>query len=304
MKQIFRLYTEYYFRYQSTNQTKPNQTNIMLCTTTIDIIMGRKVYEECMWLTEGYREICITYFYNSGSGQLTYAASIFKKPTNDYVMTDVDIKAHEHTTTRRYTFRPANVVTFTHLGYDNLIHEIRDCMINGPGCKGPKLNLDASDSDSYSDSDETDCGSERCETPENTQYTVSPRTFNLRTTKKFMYYMVSNEPFQGYPQTLREFMVTYKGSQSTGDVIYGASISRRGCDDACKRDYLDTSDVNKHLETAKSRLEKCPVQMNIETEYRHQLLKNAPHDEDVMYAIMDQIYDRIGGRFQIKGVRL
>ena len=181
----------------------------MFCTTTIDIIMGRKVYEECMWLTEGYREICITYFYNSGSGQLTYAASIFKKPTNDYVMTDVDIKAHEHTTTRRYTFRPANVVTFTHLGYDNLIHEIRDCMINGPGCKGPKLNLDASDSDSYSDSDETDCGSERCETPENTQYT------DLENIKKEV--LEAKKTFQKYKWPLID--VTRKSVEETAASI-------------------------------------------------------------------------------------
>ena len=56
-------------------------------------------------MTEGHRDICITYFYNSNSGQLTYAASIFKRPTPDHVMTTVEINGHEHTTTRRYTLR-------------------------------------------------------------------------------------------------------------------------------------------------------------------------------------------------------
>ena len=308
MKQIYRLYTEYYFSCQSIKQTI-KQIIMYSNTNTTSVIMGRKVFEECMWMTEGHRDICITYFYNSNSGQLTYAASIFKRPTPDHVMTTVEINGHEHTTTRRYTLRPANLFTFPKMDYDALIAEIRHCMIHGPGCKGPKLALettiDTSDSEYLSESDgnESDGNeSERCETPENTQYEVAPRTFMLRTTKKFAYYMVSDEPFQGCKQTLREFMVMYKGSPSTGDVLYGASISRRGYNS--DTEYLDTDSVNKHFHTAQSRLDKCPVQMNIESEYRHQLLKNAPHDEDVMYSIMDLIYDRIGGRFQIKGVRL
>ena len=49
---------------------------------------------------------------------------------------------------------------------------------------------------------------------------------------------------------------------------------------------------------------KCPVQMNIPEEFRHQLVHTSKHDEDVMYTIMDKIYDRVGGYFQIKGQRL
>jgi len=52
------------------------------------------------------------------------------------------------------------------------------------------------------------------------------------------------------------------------------------------------------------RLEKCPVQMSIPKEFRHQLNKDAKHREDVMYQIVDKIKGRVGGHLQIKGSRL
>ena len=119
-----------------------------------------------------------------------------------------------------------------------------------------------------------------------------------------MYYIVSNEHFQGCNQTIREFLVAYKGSKSNGDLIYGASISRRGYDEDNNYGYLNEDEIEKHFKTAENRLMKCPVQMNIPEEFRHQLVHTSKHDEDVMYTIMDKIYDRVGGYFQIKGRRL
>ena len=121
-----------------------------------------------------------------------------------------------------------------------------------------------------------------------------------------MYYTINNEHFQGCKQTIREFIVAYKGCPITGDLIYGASISRRGYGGSCGIGYLDEKEVVEHFKTAQSRLEKCPVQMNIVEEYRHQLNNDSDstHDEDVMYSIMDKIYSRVSGYFQIRGDRL
>lgn len=259
-------------------------------------------------MTEGHRSICITFYYDKYSGVLVYAASIFRKPRLDYIMTIDEIDGHEYTTTRRYNIRPARVNTYQYMDYNSLIEEIRWQMIHGPGCKGPRnKHYDYEDVMSTS----SDSGSEHLSTTsaastdvsvDEDAYQVRPQTFSLKTVNKFMYYIISDEPFENCPQTIREFMVSYKGSKSTGDLIYGASISRRGYD--TNTPYLSEREVDAHFKTSHSRLEKCPVQMNIPQEYRHQLLKNSSHDEDVMYTIMDQIYERRKGKFQIKGARL
>ena len=40
---------------------------------------GSKIREECLWLIEGKREICISYEYLPGTGHLSYAATVFKR---------------------------------------------------------------------------------------------------------------------------------------------------------------------------------------------------------------------------------
>ena len=64
---------------------------------------------------------------------------------------------------------------------------------------------------------------------------------------------------------------------------------------------MDDHNAEQHWKTAKVRLEKTPVHMNISSEFRNQLKKNASHREDVMCEIMDKILTRKKGYFQIKG---
>ena len=102
--------------------------------------MGCNVSEDCLWLKEGRRYICISYTYNKLTGILYYAATIFKTPHYDYMITDEEIEHHNNTTTMRYSLRPAIVNTYKNLDYYELIKEIRWQMIHGAGCKGPRIN--------------------------------------------------------------------------------------------------------------------------------------------------------------------
>jgi hypothetical protein len=92
-----------------------------------------------VWVVEGRREICINYRYMPGTGDLWYAASIFRKTdTNDGLGWN-DIVKHEHTTDRRWELRPAHVYVQNYLtSHVAIIKEIRHAMCHGPGCKGPR----------------------------------------------------------------------------------------------------------------------------------------------------------------------
>ena len=56
------------------------------------VSMGFRTSEECMWVVEGRRHICISYYYNSKSGELYYAATIFKAHDLNYKMTQEEIE--------------------------------------------------------------------------------------------------------------------------------------------------------------------------------------------------------------------
>ena len=78
-------------------------------------------------------------------------------------------------------------------------------------------------------------------------------------------------------------------------MLYGACISR-----VYPGEENMVSDDD-HFNTAQMRLERSPVHMNIDPEFREQLSKNACHREDVMYQIIDNIYKRKNGFLQIRG---
>merc|ERR1711991_989930 len=97
---------------------------------------------------------------------------------------------------------------------------------------------------------------------------------------------------------LREYFIAFKADRHTGDLIYGAAISRRSEDEG---PIQDKELIENHYKTAIARLEKKPVPMRISEDYRHQLKKHAEHREDVMYEILDIINSRSGGKFLIHG---
>ena len=104
------------------------------------------VSENCIWVADGTRRICISYDYNTSTGILRYAASVFRcevyeedaeryaifEPTNE------QMAGHAHTTERRFEIRPVIIQVATELGYDEIITTIRREMCHGYGCKGPR----------------------------------------------------------------------------------------------------------------------------------------------------------------------
>ena len=61
-----------------------------------------RVSEECLWIKDGKRYICVTYEYFPNTGGMKYAASVLKSE----ILAEDHIKNHEETTTRRYEIRP------------------------------------------------------------------------------------------------------------------------------------------------------------------------------------------------------
>ena len=109
-----------------------------------------------------------------------------------------------------------------------------------------------------------------------------------------------NENYNGetIPIT-REFFITFKANKHTGNLIYGASISRLP---AKLGPIIDRRLIDGHFKTSMTRLEKKPVVMRLSEEFLHQISSKASHREDVMYEIMDNITKRKGGRFILKSM--
>ena len=125
-------------------------------------------------------------------------------------------------------------------------------------------------------------------------YQVDPSLHEKRGVRKLRYFQ--DDESEGIR---REVFIKFKGNKRTGDLLYGATICRRPIDSEPMNDEM----VKSHFKTARSRLDKCPVHMNITDEFRHQLEKNAQHREDVMYEIVDTIFTRRSGMIQIRGHR-
>ena len=272
------------------------------------------VSESCLWIADGSRRICVTYNYNTATGLLQYAASVFRceKPTwaqihntNIYIEPEISqMMAHEHTTTRRYQIRPVIIQVNCGLSYDAIIHTIRREMCHGYGCKGPRhlaeaFNLDYASSDNGSESSDNTWLSDEYQDDEDTYVPVDIHKLERKTARRIRY--ISNtttELYQGtQTRVMREFFIVFKADKNTGELIYGAAISRRP---ESLGPLTDKELIDNHYKTAMARLEQHPVEMVITDEFRHQLKKNAGHREDVMYEIVDKINERQGGRLQVR----
>lgn len=246
---------------------------------------GSFVSEHNVWIMENMREICITYEYNPGTGFLRYAATVFRKDFKGQTLPEAHIKNHEQTTRRRFDIRPVEVYVETFMSYDSMIATIRHEMCHGMGVKGPRTkDTDTDSSDGSMVSEPTDVG----------DYEVSDKVKALKTVRRLKY-TYDDVDDNGNPVLSRDIFITFKGSKKSGDVLYGACISRY-----TPWDMSDVDDES-HFDTAHARLEKCPVHMNISEEFRHQLGKGAAHREDVMYQIVDNIYKRKNGFLQVRG---
>lgn len=280
------------------------------------------VSESCLWISEGSRRICITYTYNTSTGILQYAASIFrcKKPTwalvhntNFYIEPETSqMMAHAHTTTRRFEIRPVIIQVSTMLSYNQILKTIRREMCHGYGCKGPRnlgrsFNMDCASSDGGSESsantwlsaDEDDHEDPDYE-PEFELTDEDYHKIQRKTTRTLRYISHGNtERYQGSrTRVVREFFIAFRADKKTGNLLYAAAISRRPED---LGPITDKDLIDNHFHTAIARLDYRPVAMQVSEEFRHQLRSKPTHREDVMYEILDVIESRPGGKYLIRG---
>ena len=115
----------------------------------------RTIREDCLWIEEGKRAICVTYKYDVHTGAIKYAASVFRRRISIHPrcassgtkratimksratvsrtsstmgssrdLDGVDVENHHDTTTRRYQIRPAKVMGEPYMSYDDLIKTV------------------------------------------------------------------------------------------------------------------------------------------------------------------------------------
>ena len=273
------------------------------------------IQESGLWIYDGSRRICINYRYETQTGILTYAACVFKcqRQQDDRCdggvvePTEEEIINHARTTQRRFDIRPVIIQVKTQLNYDVIITTIRHEMCHGFGVKGPRGLLTlfqqgndeyGSDTSSISFLSDSDAGSND-DMDIHHEHDID---WDLLVTKpiRTLRYITSAsvENYKGNKiRIVREYFLAFKAVRKTGQLIYGAAISRR------PESYgvLDGDIVDSHFDTAITRLEKKPVVMRVSPDNLEQLRSKAPHREDVMYEILDMINSRPGGKFLIRG---
>ena len=272
--------------------SKDNMTPNNTYYTTKSIIS-----ENCLWMVNTSRHICVTYVYFPYNGCIHYSASILKMAKGDWP-TPEQIKGHEHTTTRRFNIRRANANIGKELSYKDMLRKIRREMCIGQGCVGPRKKIIRYDDDISS----VECISDDGDTT-NSIIELIDNISTFKHVKTLKYSCIVNESHGDAPFTIRTYYIAFKGDLNTGDAIYGACLSHCGC--YSKEEYTEPKiNDDSHYETAMMRMEKCPVYINIHDDYKYQLYNESTHCEDVMYSIIDKINTRVGGFMQIKGPRV
>ena len=277
------------------------------------------VSEQCLWVADGTRRVCISYDYNTSTGILRYAASVFRcerienyDGRHAYIEpTSEQMAGHAHTTARRYQIRPVIIQAPTQLSYDNIIYTIRREMCHGYGCKGPRglaaafndVDIDYSDDGSEGMSSANSFLSDDDEVVDDTAGISHDDWAKLDRKRARMLRYIGTSKVENYcgqmiPVT-REYFITFKADKNNGHLIYGAAISRRPTEDHEMFPMTDEL-VEGHYKTAMARMNKDPVFMNVSEDNWHQLKKNATHREDVMYEIIDRINERDGGRLAVR----
>ncbi len=280
------------------------------------------VSETCLWVADGHRRICITYTYNTSSGLLTYAASVFRCDVTVYDRDTIGVSeptheqmlGHIHTTTRRFEIRPVVIMVTPGLSYDDIIKSIRHEMCHGYGCKGPRglaeafgMDCDTSDGgDSVSSANswlsERGAEDDAMDVDNDPEVMLTDEEYyklQRKTTRTLRYIShTTNENYKGARvPIMREFFIAFRADKKTGNLLYGAAISRRPEDlgPITNKDLVDN-----HYKTAIARLDSHAVAMEVSEEFRDQLRSKPMHREDVMYEILDVIMSRPGGKFLIR----
>ena len=278
------------------------------------------VSESCLWVADGHRRICISYTYNTSTGILTYAASVFRCEVTEYDQHTIGVSeptheqmlGHVHTTTRRFEIRPVIIQVSTMLSYDQILKTIRREMCHGYGCKGPRnlgrsFEMDCASSDGGSESSANtwlSADEDEHEDPDyEPEFELTDEDYHKlqrKTTRTLRYISHgTTERYQGHrTRVVREFFIAFRADKKTGNLLYAAAISRRPED---LGPITDKDLIDNHFHTAISRLDYRPVAMQVSEEFRDQLRSKPTHREDVMYEILDVIESRPGGKYLIRG---
>ena len=267
-----------------------------------------------VWVADGTREICINYIYYPDTGQIQYAACVFRKSDAEYVLTEADIKNTEHTAHERFQIRPVQTIIGTDMGGDTMgiLAAIRHEMCHGAGCKGPRIKsrrvsfggdtiiLDNDDSSGTSDgsflSDSSDLRlGDFDDVPANT----------------FVYRRCIQADEHNIGRELRYVFVAWKyvcNGWDEGRILYGASVYHR--DTGRCGFILRPTDLNVHFDTALQRLRVCPVVTSCpDMPFGADCGSDDPGSKLMIQRRIqsffdDKIFKRVGGRLQIRGGRL
>jgi hypothetical protein len=271
-----------------------------------------------LMLNEGRRVIFINHSYNSATGKLKYAASVFRRDPvlifedgeyylpegweeGDldaaiqhgavveigallipyYQITEDDVENHIHTTAQRYEIRPVRMEIEPGMSYEEVIHTIRWEMCHGYGCKGTRKGKNKNSNFSDTDSENSFLSTDSL--PEMSDALARTKTVHHAR------YMTGD----------RDIFISFKGRSQSGEIAYGAAIHRRADPD----DRMSEEMVAAHWDTSDTRLERSPVvyQLSDENkEFSHQLKRSAVHREDITILLVDNIFKRRGGRIQVK----
>jgi len=262
------------------------------------------VSEQCVWVPEGHRNICISYIYRPHTGRLQYSACIFKDKVNQ--MTEKNAFDCETTTIKRFELCPVNTFVDKYIPYISIIKTIRTLMCYTFGCKGPRISKRTSDTEYDCDST-NDYLSETSDASEIKQ-TLQLEDIELEKYKKYSIMHLNNGEYY-YPTVFtkyfhsdnynqygyhRSIYIAFKGCPYTGDLIYAACINHDNSDD--ESSLVD----RRHYDTAAQRLLKSPVYLKIDLEFQYQLDVYSQHHEDITHIIVENILKRKKGRLQIK----
>ena len=285
----------------------------------VHVMWGSKtiISERCVWITEGYRRICITYQYIPHTGHLFYAACIYRSKTKEW--TKYYMGECESTTTRRFDIRPVNTFINKYIDYCSLISTIRHLMCHQFGCKGVRTSKKSNTIDNVNTSSSSSSSSSSNEYFTESEGSIQDsiegymNTLDMSKYNKIMvddiksrtylpifyskYFHSDNYETFGYHRII---YIAFRGNPITGDLLYAGCINH---------DFEPYTDITKeksmvddtnHYNTALKRFQKNPIYLNIPTEFRYQLYEESTHHEDITYIIISNIFDRKKGRLQIK----
>lgn len=250
-----------------------------------------KIKEECVWIVEENRDICMSYEYYPGSGYLMYSTKVYNRKHCEDFLNKNQLYDFEIETDRSFRDHPIEKYIDSYLNYEQLINYISN------NCEFPVpthiiFNDDDEETNSYIVPTEEDYFVENENENENDSdemdveepYKVSERTFKMKT-RQFMHFY--NEYDDNGDETLiRQVYVSYKGRKSNGDILFGFTVNSYLPDDYYKR----VKNESQYFAESESFLNEHPIHFKISDEFKHQLGKKASHNEDVRYEILDYIF--------------